>query len=226
LQAPFLTRLSPWHTDAALAMSGPHGNSEVVGRAVQALQAGQRTEESFRVLHQTYYQPVQRFFAKRLGSTDESLDLTQETFLRIYQGVKGFRGDAPFGAWVYRIAWNVLHRYTSRGSAVHRPGRQVSLEDPEAMPADAGSNPNLGRGGDEDRAFARVLHRERLEILRQAIEKLPPQRRRCLVLWAFQGQTYEQIATALRLSLGTVKAHLAQARKQLESLVEESRSEP
>jgi RNA polymerase sigma-70 factor (ECF subfamily) len=205
-------------------MSGHDGNSEVVGRAVQALQAGQRTEESFRVLHQAYYQPVQRFFAKRLGSTNESLDLTQETFLRIYQGVKGFRGDAPFGAWVYRIAWNVLHRYTSRGSPVHRPGRQVPLEDPEAMPADAGSGP--GTEGDEERAFARVLRRERLEILRQAIEKLPPQRRRCLVLWAFQAQTYEQIATALQLSLGTVKAHLAQARKQLESLVEESRSEP
>lgn len=207
-------------------MSGTNGDSEAVGRAVQALQAGQRTEESFRILHHTFYQPVQRFFLKRLGSRDESLDLTQETFLRVYQGVKGYRGDAPFGAWLYRIAWNVLHRHTSRGSPVHRPGRQVSLEDPEAMPTDAGSGPDLGTTGDEERAFLRVLHRERLEILRQAIEKLPPQRRRCLVLWAYQELTYEQIATAMRLSLGTVKAHLAQARKQLESLVEESRSKP
>jgi len=206
-------------------MSGTNGDSEAVGRAVQALQAGQRTEESFRILHETYYQPVQRFFAKRLGSSEESLDLTQETFLRIYQGVKGFRGDAPFGAWVYRIAWNVLHRHTSRGSPVHRPGRQVRLEDPETWPDGIGV-PTPASSAEEHGAFSRVLERERLEILRQAIDQLPPQRRRCIVLWAYQGLTYEQIATALRLSLGTVKAHLAQARRQLETLVEASRSEP
>lgn len=200
-------------------MSGTNGDSEVVGRAVQSLQAGRRTEESFRVLHETYYQPVRRFFATRLASREESLDLTQETFLRIYEGVKGFRGEAPFGAWVYRIAWNVLHRHTSRGSPVHRPGRQVPLEEPD-------TKPDLRDPAENDDAFARVLQRERLEILREAIEKLPPQRRRCIVLWAYQGLTYEQIATALRLSLGTVKAHLAQARRQLESLVEESRSAP
>ena len=197
----------------------------MVGRAVQALQAGRRTEESFRILHETYYRPVQRFFAKRLGSTEESLDLTQETFLRIYRGVKGFRGDAPFGAWVYRIAWNVLHRHTSRGSPVHRPGRQVQLDDPETEPDGAG-DPALTDPAENEGAFDRVLQRERLEILRWAIGKLPPQRRRCMVLWAYQGLTYEQIAAALRLSLGTVKAHLAQGRRQLESLVEESRSEP
>lgn len=206
-------------------MSGTNGDSEAVGRAVQALQAGQRTEESFRILHETYYQPIQRFFAKRLGSREESRDLTQETFLRIYQGVKGFRGEAPFGVWVYRIAWNVLHRHTSRGSPVHRPGRQVPLEDPETWPHGIGV-PTPASSAEEHGAFARVLQRERLEILRQAIDQLPPQRRRCIVLWAYQGLTYEQIATALRLSLGTVKAHLAQARQQLETLVEASRSEP
>lgn len=205
-------------------MNGQGEDSEVVGRAVQALQTGLRTNESFRVLHQTYYQPVQRFFAKRLGSKEESLDLTQETFLRVYLGMKGYRGDAPFGAWLYRIAWNVLHRHTSRGSPVHRPGRQVPLDDRESEPKGA-ADAELRRLAEEDGAFVQVLRRERLQILRQAIEKLPPQRRRCLVLWA-KGLTYEQIATAMRLSLGTVKAHLAQARKQLESLVQESRSEP
>jgi len=201
-------------------MSGHPGDSEVVVRAVQALQAGRRTEESFRVLHEIFYRPLQQFFAKRLGSGDVSLDLTQETFLRLYTAVKGYRGDAPFGAWLYRIARSVLHWHTSRGSAVHRPGRQVSLDDPEAKPVTIGETEPAtpAEGGP---AFDRVLRRERLEILRQAIARLPPQRRRCLVLWAYQGLTYEQVAAAMRLSLGTVKAHLAQAREQLGTLVEE-----
>lgn len=206
-------------------MSGHPGDSEVVVRAVQALQAGRRTEESFRVLHETFYRPLQHFFAKRLGSGDVSLDLTQETFLRLHTAVKGYRGDAPFGAWLYRIARSVLHWHTSRGSAVHRPGRQVSWEDPEAPPETTALDGEPATSTDDGHAFDRVLHRQRLEILRKAIARLPPQRRRCLVLWAYQGLTYEQIAAAMRLSLGTVKAHLAQAREQLGTLVEEGRSE-
>jgi len=202
-----------------------NGDPEAVRRAIEALQAGVRTEESFRVLHELYYQPLQRFFNRRLKDPDQSLDLTQETFLRVYNGLKGYRGDAPFGAWLYRIAWNVLRRYTSRGSPVHRPGRQVPLEDPETKPpGPSGDSESMAVG--EERAFAATLRRERQQILRQAIEKLPTQRRRCLVLWAYRELTYEQIATVMQLSLGTVKAHLAQARRQLESLVEETRSQP
>lgn len=205
-------------------MSQATGDSEVVQRAVEALQAGRRVEESFRVLHETFYEPLQRFFARRLSSTEESLDLTQETFLRIYQNVDGFRGDAPFGAWVYRIARNVLNRYTTRGSPVHRPGRQVALEDPEVKPEGPG-DPEPSRSGRDSAAFAGVLEKERLEILRRAIDRLPPQRRRCLVLWTYHDRTYQEIATAMRLSLGTVKAHMAQAREQLERLVDEVRNE-
>lgn len=208
-------------------MSAHPGEAKAVARAIEDLQSDQRSEESFRVLHETYFQPLRRFFARRLNSPDESLDLTQETFLRIYRGVKGYRGEAPFGAWVYRIAWNVLHRHTSRGSPVHRPGGQVQLDDPEIRPEGPGDpRPTGSGGGDSEDAFTKVLRRERLEILREAILRLPPQRRRCLVLWAYRRLTYEQIATVMRVSLGTVKAHLAQARKQLESLVEEAGNEP
>jgi len=192
-----------------------------VTRAVEALQTGRQVEESFRVLHATYYRPVQRFFAKRVRSPDVCLDLTQETFLRVYRGVGGYRGDAPFGAWLYRIAWNVLHRHRSRGSEAKRRRLEVPLEDrvgeTERIPAEPPSKDTTQDGA----AFARVLESERREILRRAIAKLPDQRRRCLILWAYRELTYEQIAQAMRLSLGTVKAHLAQARKQLEGLVED-----
>ena len=63
-------------------------------------------EGSFRVLFDGYYDLVQGFFAQRVATAEDGLDLTQETFLRVYKGLKGYRGEADFGTWVFRIAFN------------------------------------------------------------------------------------------------------------------------
>jgi len=74
---------------------------------------------------------------------------------------------------------------------------------------------------ERERPLRVVLEDEERQILRRAIDALPPQRRRCLILWAYHELTYEQIAVAMRLSIGTIKAHLAQAREQLGRLVQD-----
>lgn len=186
-----------------------------VDRAVAAFQAGRRAEESFRFLFETYYRRVKGFFFRRTGSAEDSLDLTQETFLRVYKGLEGFRGDAPFGAWLFRIATNVYRQHLARqgsGGGAH----EVALDVEAAAATEAPGEGDAARPVEEPVVFESVLDSERREILRQAIEKLPTQRRRCIILWAYHDLTYEQIAVAMRLSTGTVKAHLAQARQQLE----------
>ena len=189
------------------------GDSEAVLRALRDLRAGVDPEGSFRVLVETYDPVVKAFFARRLKSADECLDLTQETFLRVYKGLKGYRGDAPFGAWLFRIAWNVLHRR----AADPRASASVILE-PQALEA-AQARAEAQSPAENPSAYRSVLRKEQRAVLWRAIAKLPPQRRRCLTLWARQELSYEQIAKVMRLSLGTVKAHLAQARAQLEELV-------
>ena len=200
---------------------GSSGTQEplIVRQAVKDLLEGPRKEAGFRVLFETYHPAVRRFFAGRLRRTEECLDLTQETFLRVYRGVGGYRGDGPFAAWLFRIAWNVLHRHRSR--AAGKASRQVPLEDLQVELPEAAGKGEAPSARDEGQALRAVLHAERVRTLRRAISKLPDQRRKCVILWAYRGLTYEETAVALRLSLGTVKAHLAQARKQLESLVEE-----
>ena len=190
------------------------GDSEAVAGAIRAFQARIEREESFRLLFETYRSAVQGFFLRRLGSPEAARDLTQETFLKVYRGLEGFRGDGPFGAWLFRIAWNVLRSHGDGSTASRLRSREVQLEDVEmeisALRSDGGRRP-----------FDAVLGDERRRILRDAVERLPPQRRKCVVLWAYHELTYKQIAVVMRLSLGTVKAHLAQARQQLGDLVDD-----
>lgn len=203
-------------------MDGP--DPDAVERAVAAFQAGARREESFRFLFESHHRRVERFFARRTRSVEECLDLTQETFLRVYKGLEGFRGDAPFGAWLYRIAWNVYGQLVVRKRS-GEPARASDLD--VEIEADAGIH-DLGgasRLAVEPEGYGAVLDGERRRLLREAIGKLPEQRRKCIVLWAYHGLTYEQIAAVMKLAVGTVKAHLAQAREQLERLAA-GRSEP
>jgi RNA polymerase sigma-70 factor (ECF subfamily) len=206
---------------------GPGGarDAEAVVRAVRAFQAGIEREESFRLLFETYRPAVQGFFLRRLGSPDAAHDLTQETFIRVCKGLKGYRGDAPFGAWLFRIARNVLRSHRTGSAAARLRSREVCIEDVEMelVKAQAGGG---GDGGEaEPRALSSAMREEQRRILRDAIEQLPPQRRRCVVLWAYYELTYEQIAVVMRLSIGTIKAHLAQARRQLVGLVAEATRE-
>lgn len=224
LATPRRVASGPTAPAAPVELSAGAPDPYTVESAVAAFQAGRRRDESFRYLFESYHRRVRRFFARRVASTDECLDLTQETFLRVYKGLEGYRGDAPFGAWLYRIAWNVYGQMVAR----RRVGEPARLGDIDAeVEPDAGIH---GHGGAsrlavEPDGYRAVLDRERRRLLREAIERLPEQRRKCIVLWAYHGLTYEQIASVMRLAIGTVKAHLAQAREQLERLADE-RSSP
>lgn len=200
------------------ASPGGSGDSKAVARAVRAFQAGIEREESFRVLFETYRSAVQGFFLRRLGSPEAARDLTQDTFLRVYKGLEGFRGDGPFGAWLFRVAWNVFRSRGDDSTASRLRSREVQLEDVEV-------EISALRTDGEPRPFDIVLGDERRRILQSAVERLPPQRRKCVVLWAYHELTYAQIAVVMRLSLGTVKAHLAQARQQLGGLVDDMTKE-
>jgi RNA polymerase sigma-70 factor (ECF subfamily) len=212
--------VSPGGSTAPAAGPSAVPDPDSVARAVADFQAGNRREESFRFLFESYHARVRRFFARRGAPIEQCLDLTQETFLRVYKGLEGYRGDAPFGAWLYRIAWNVYGQLVVR----RRAGEPVRVGDLDGeLEADAGIHDHGGasRLAVEPEGYDAVLDGERRRLLREAIGELPEQRRKCIVLWAYHGLTYEQIATVMRLAVGTVKAHLAQAREQLEKLAGE-----
>ncbi len=166
----------------------------------------QDAEESFRFLFERYHQPLQRFFARKGFPPEDALDLTQETLLGIYKGVRDFRYEARFETWLYRVATTTYLKRLRTGSAVKRSGIETSYDD--MAPAQEPPAPS------EDQ-LENVLDDERRQEMREAIEELPEKMRKALTLRIYQELSYREIATVMKLKINTVKAHLFQAKEKL-----------
>lgn len=195
-------------TQAAVA-----GRAAVAQAILQELQEGAPLEDLFRRLFEIYYTPLCRFFGRRGFSPEDAVELTQETFLGIYTGIGSFRGEAGFETWMWKIANNACRKRHRWRSAEKRAGEEVPLDGAEEIAAGA---PGTFPGGSAPGPGEAALDRERSRVLRDAIERLPEQMRKCLMLRVYQDLKYREIAVVLRLSLETVKAHLFQARKRLQ----------
>ncbi len=134
----------------------------------------------------------------------------QETFLRAFRSADSFRGDAQAVTWLWAIAKNVWLEAERKRSRLKRSAKEVSLDDPERrpmnLPEDHRSNP-LGE----------YLAEERSQLLREALQDLPPQMRTCVQLRIFQELRYREIAEVMQTSIGTVKSQLSDARERIRS---------
>jgi len=193
--------------------SSPAGRTERVEAILRELQAGAPPEERFRHLFEMYYGPLRGFFARRGFAPEDCQELTQETFIGIYTGMGSFRGDAGFETWMWKIANNAWRKRRRWWSADKRAAEEVPLDEIE----DLSSEPREGLAQEASPDPGRAaLDRERSRLLREAIEGLPEQMRKCLMLRVYQDLKYREIAVVVRLSIETVKAHLFAARKKLQ----------
>ncbi len=149
---------------------------------------------------------------------EEARDLTQETFLRAFQNIGRFRGEADLRTWIYRIAINQARnrwrwwRRRSRDSTVSLDGMQGNSEQPLiATLAESSANPEQ-----------KTLAHERELALRAALRKLGHAYRETVILRDIEGFTYEEIATTLGINVGTVKSRLARGRQELRQKLEGS----
>lgn len=184
---------------------------EAITRAVRGLQAGKDAESSFKYLFERYYHPLQRFFARKGFAPEDTLDLTQETLLGIYRGVRDFRHEARFETWLYRVATTTYLKRLRTGSTVKRSGIETSFDD--MSPAQEPPAPA------EDQ-LENALDDERRRAMREAIEELPEKMRQALTLRIYHELSYREIATVMKLKINTVKAHLFQAKEKLRSKLE------
>lgn len=196
------------------AVDGDPAGPEDVVRAVLAFQRGADREKSFELLFRHFRPRVARFLASRVYSPEEQLDLTQAIFLRIYQGLEGYRGEGSLEGWVLRIAVNVYRKWRDRQPGGRQAAPEVPFDDaaepPEPSPSSPFPSPSTASSPLDE-----AVRQERLEALRRAIAELAPKQRLCMELRVFQERSMEEIAAVLRISPETVKAHLFQARQRL-----------
>ena len=142
---------------------------------------------------------------------EEARDLTQETFLRVFQSIERFRGDADLKTWIYRIA---INQARNRWRWWRRRRRDATLsldaEDGQSGQLLAARLKSTGADPEED-----ALARERETALRSALRSLRQSYRETVILRDVEGLSYEEIASALEISVGTVKSRLSRGRIEL-----------
>ena len=149
---------------------------------------------------------------------EEARDLTQETFLRAFQSIDRFRGEADLKTWIYRIAINQARNRWRWWRRRHRDAT-VSLD---SVSSNTGQTlmSTLAELGDNPEE--QTLARERELVLRSALQKLGRAYRETVILRDIEGFTYEEIAMTLGVNVGTVKSRLARGRRELKLKVEGS----
>ena len=152
-------------------------------------------------------------------NAEEARDLTQETFLRAFQSIMHFRGESDLRTWIYRIAINQA-RNRWRWWRRRRRDATVSIDAPEfggRLGLIATLKSEQPRDPEQD-----ALANERERALRKALSSLRRVYREAVVLRDIEGFAYEEIATTLEISVGTVKSRLARGRQELRRKLEGS----
>jgi RNA polymerase sigma-70 factor (ECF subfamily) len=148
---------------------------------------------------------------------EEARDLTQETFLQAFRSIAHFRGDADLRTWLYRIAVNQA-RNRWRWWRRRRRGSTVSLDEP-ARDSEQTLAARLRDEGARDPERETLAH-ERESLIVAALATLARPYREAVVLRDIEGLSYEEVAAALEISIGTVKSRLSRGRTELRRRLE------
>jgi RNA polymerase sigma-70 factor, ECF subfamily len=172
---------------------------------VRALQTGD--ERALNELIRKYQEPLFGFICRYTGDEETARDLVQETFVRLYFGIRQFKPRAKFATWLYSIAMNLC-----RDHARSKHRRQTYAT--ESL--DAGDVhrevPSEDRG-----PAANVESREGLAALEKAIHELPHDLRVALLLFTIEGRSPQECAELLGVSAKAVETRVYRARKRLEN---------
>lgn len=162
---------------------------------------------AFETLVLEYEKNVYNIALRMTGNSEDAADMTQEAFIKAYNSLQSFRGDSKFSVWLYRIVSNVCLDFLR--SKNRRPTVSLSVED------DDGEDAQLDVA-DESQSPELLLDRKLTrDSVRRGLDSLPPDYRQILLLREIQGLSYDEIAHALSLEVGTVKSRIFRARKRL-----------
>lgn len=152
--------------------------------------------------HQDFIFNVVRNFVR---FEEEARDITQDVFLKAYENIEKFRGDAKFSSWLYRIAYNLSMNWSER-----KKGRETQLDD-------SFSETVAETGSTADEIFDRELV---LSRIMEVIEEIPLKYKVVIKLYYLEEKSYQEIAETLDIPINTVKIQLLRAKDMIRKKVD------
>jgi RNA polymerase sigma-70 factor (ECF subfamily) len=166
--------------------------------------------DSFNLLVVRWERPIYALAYRVIGREEDARDVCQETFLRAFRALRGFKGQAKFSSWLYRITLNLCRDW------MRRARRTPVVQAPEGVDLVELAGERDGSESVEDL----VSRRELSQMVARAMAILPEEQRAAIILKEYHGLTFQEIADLLDCPLSTVKTRLYQGltvlRRQLE----------
>jgi RNA polymerase sigma-70 factor (ECF subfamily) len=166
--------------------------------------------DSFNQLVVRWERPIYALAYRVIGREEDARDVAQETFLRAFRALKGFKGQAKFSSWLYRITLNLCRDW------IRREKRTPLAQAPEGIDLVDLAGEETGTETIEELVGRRELGR----AVSKAMAMLPEEQRTAIILKEYHGLTFQEIADLLDCPLSTVKTRLYQGlsvvRKQLQ----------
>ncbi len=173
----------------------------------------QGDRKAFDTLIRNYEKRVYNLAYRLSGHYDEANDISVDAFIRVFQALRLFRGDANFSTWLFRIVTNVYldRRKRTRNKQHLSLEEYIELEENSVarQVEDPAPTPDM-----------RAEASERKDLMQQAINNLPDYQRAMIVLYHTEGLSYDEIAEVMALPIGTVKSRLNRARLTLREKLE------
>lgn len=171
---------------------------------VERLRQPESCRQAFNEVIRLYNKPLYHQIRRLVGSHEDTDDLLQNTFLKAWQNLEYFRGDARLSTWLYKIAVNEALSFLSR----ERKRRGMSLDDQEsALVNQIEADTDM----DGDNAT---------KLLRQAVATLPEKQRLVFNMKYYDDMKYEDISQILGTSVGALKASYHLAVKKIEKYID------
>ncbi|MFN2446366.1 MAG: RNA polymerase sigma factor [Vicinamibacterales bacterium] len=172
--------------------------------------------ESFNQLVKRWERPIYALAYRTIGREEDARDVCQETFLRAFRGLRGFKGEAKFSSWLYRIALNLCRDW------IRRQRRTPTVPMPDGLDL----MELAGEQGPVESIEDLVARREMGRAVAEAMRHLPDEQRTAIVLKEYHGLTFQEIADLQGCPLSTVKTRLYQGLSVLRRHLHQTGSRP
>lgn len=159
-------------------------------------------EGAFKFLMTKYYPRVYASLFAYTKSKEDSEDLTQLTFIKVWQKINSFRGDSAFFTWVYRIAINLAKNHFA-SSASKKDKVNISSDDLE-IDIPSFENPEIS-----------LMHKQSLQNIQSYVRTLPESLKTAFTLREVDGKSYEEISVITSTPIGTVRSRIFRARESI-----------